>query len=76
MTSMGASAGGPQGWVQAQLAMSSALVGVMVARWKRATSGEPRHDASNHDLRMTHVWGPLVARCRQCLGTLVQNGSV
>ena len=40
---MGASAGGPHGWVGAQSAMSSALVGVIVARWKSAMDGQPKH---------------------------------
>ena len=33
---------GPHGWVGAHSAMSSALVGVIVARWKRAMAGERR----------------------------------
>src|SRR6478672_2055345 len=35
-TSTGASEAGPHGWVGAHAAMRSVLVGVMVARWKRA----------------------------------------
>ena len=40
-TSVATSAGGPHGCVGAQAAMSSSLVGVIVARWKRAIDERP-----------------------------------
>src|SRR5215217_5529367 len=40
MTSMPSALEGPHAWLGAHAAMSSALVGVMVATWKRATPSD------------------------------------
>ena len=48
ITSIGASAGGPHGWVGAQSAMSSSLVGVIVRAMKdRHGSGNDAEHASH-----------------------------
>ena len=58
ITSIGSPAAGPHGWVGAHAAMSSAFVGVIVARWKRAMAETVRRRDLRQPLSAFRMTGP------------------